>query len=164
MNKNNEIKKLPSFEVDHLLLEPGVYLSREKLVGNEIIRTFDVRIYKPHTEDLISLEQMHTTEHFLATYFEHKHAEDKVYIGPMGCQTGFYIVVKGNWNVNRIMDELINFYKTVILNANESNIPGNSLIECGNPRTLKSDVTKDMWDKYYHLYLNNKLQFTYPKR
>ena len=86
-----EIQKIASFQVDHTVLEPGIYVSR---VDGDIT-TFDLRTRKPNTDSLITPSTMHTLEHMFATFIRNSSiAENVVYFGPMGCQTGFYLLTR----------------------------------------------------------------------
>ena len=89
---------IPSFTVDHTQIIPGIYESRVDILGDEIVTTFDVRIKKPNSEPAIAPAAMHTMEHVIATYLRnHDKWKDKlIYWGPMGCLTGFYLILKGN--------------------------------------------------------------------
>lgn len=92
------MKKIPSFTIDHILLKRGIYVSRQDVVGNETVTTFDVRMKEPNREPVLSPSAIHTIEHLAATFLRnHPVWADKIiYWGPMGCLTGNYLIVKGD--------------------------------------------------------------------
>lgn len=143
------MKKISSFEVNHLTLEKGIYISR---IDGDII-TYDIRFCKPYSDEILNNEQLHTIEHLLATIFRNNLYFNRniVYFGPMGCQTGFYLLINMNIGemthsdaINMILDGL-----KKILNWNEA-IPGNSQIECGNCNTLNLETAKEAVEKFYN--------------
>lgn len=121
------MKKIASFTVNHNLLEKGMYISR---IDGDVI-TYDIRMKKPNNNDYISNPALHTIEHLFATYARNsKHSDDVLYVGPMGCRTGFYLLLRDNAShedainlVKDSMDFIVHF---------EGRIPGYSAIECGN--------------------------------
>lgn len=148
------MQKITSFTIDHTKLEPGLYVSR--IDGN--ITTYDLRTKKPNTNCLMDNETMHTLEHMLATFLRNGEIKEKViYFGPMGCQTGFYLLVKNADNKET---------KRVLINALEDTIKhngevfGNSAIECGNHKTLNLEKAKKEAESYLKL-LKNITTFNY---
>ena len=124
------IKKIASFTVDHEKLLPGIYISRK---DGDIV-TYDLRTRIPNSEDLMDNATMHSFEHMFATYVRNSElAEDVIYFGPMGCQTGFYLLVKSKTN-----EEILSTVKAVLqkIIAHEGEIFGRSAVECGNYRSL----------------------------
>lgn len=136
------MKKITSFTVDHTRLEPGIYISR--IDGD--ITTYDLRMRKPNTGDLISDSAMHSLEHMFATAARNSSLADKViYFGPMGCQTGFYFLMRSQDHSENV--ELIkNILKDII--AYDGEMPGNSEVECGNYRNLSLDAAKTEAERY----------------
>lgn len=130
------MERIASFNVDHTKLDEGIYISR--IDGD--ITTYDLRMRKPNTGDLISNSAMHSLEHMFATVVRNSEMSDKViYFGPMGCQTGFYLLMR---TLNhRAVVELI---KTVLKRITEysGEMPGASEIECGNYRNLDMEQAK----------------------
>lgn len=126
------MERIASFQVDHNVLEPGLYLSRQ----DGVIHTFDLRFKKPNTGDLLTNSQMHSVEHLIATLLRNSDQRDSViYFGPMGCQTGFYFL----FHAERLSDAAaIELLKTVFRQAAayDGPMPGNSAAECGNYRNL----------------------------
>lgn len=136
------MKKITSFTVDHTRLEPGIYISR--IDGD--ITTYDLRMRKPNTGDLISESAMHSLEHMFATVARNSSLADKViYFGPMGCQTGFYFLMRSQDHSENV--ELIkNILKDII--AYDGEMPGNSEVECGNYKNLSLDAAKAEAERY----------------
>ena len=130
------MEKIASFTVDHRYINEGVYISR--IDGD--ITTYDLRMRKPNTGDLMENDAIHSFEHMLATFARNSEIKDDiVYVGPMGCQTGFYLLVKDHTPV-----EVFEVVKSVIKDvlAYDGEIFGNSAVECGNYRTLSLDAAK----------------------
>ena len=124
------MKKIASFTVDHTILMPGIYISR--IDGD--ITTYDLRMRKPNTGDLISNSAMHSLEHMFATVVRNSLMSDKViYFGPMGCQTGFYLLMRTEEH-----GEVVELIKSVLQSIIEydGDMPGASEVECGNYRNL----------------------------
>lgn len=120
------MKKIKSFEIDHTKLEKGLYISR---VDDNII-TYDLRMVKPNTPPFLENDGIHTFEHLLATFLRNsEYSKNVVYVGPMGCRTGFYLLFKDL--APKLAVKLIQDALSFIANY-EGEIPGNSAIECGN--------------------------------
>ena len=103
------MEKITSFTVDHLRLVPGVYVSRIDQVAGTPITTFDLRMTKPNCEPVMNTAEIHTIEHLAATFLRnHKEfAEKTIYFGPMGCRTGFYLILSGEYTSNDIIPLMI---------------------------------------------------------
>lgn len=137
------MKKIASFTVNHNKLEKGMYVSR---IDGDVI-TYDVRMKKPNGCDYLENASMHTFEHLFATYARNsKHADEIIYVGPMGCRTGFYLLLRDTVTKDealKLAKESFNFIKDF-----EGEIPGVSRIECGNylEHNLQGakDIAKDM--------------------
>ena len=123
---------IPSFKVDHTKLKPGLYVSRVDKLGLEIVTTFDVRVCKPN-RDMMSPAIAHTIEHLMADYMRNKSSlKDYVlYFGPMGCLTGFYLILRGVWTSAIIKDSIAVAFKECSVSKV---MPGASEKECGNYR------------------------------
>ena len=152
------MKRIESFQINHNVLEPGFYISR---IDDNII-TYDLRMRKPNSGDYISNASMHSLEHMFATYARNSKETDKViYFGPMGCQTGFYFLVKDLEPV-----EVFELTKQILKNILEYEGPvfGASAIECGNYANLDLGLAKDEAKKYFEV-LNNctDMTFTYKE-
>src|SRR5699024_155690 len=94
-----EMKKITSFTIDHIRLDPGLYVSRKDMAGDTVITTFDIRMTSPNDEPVMNTAEVHTIEHLGATFLRnHETFSDKVlYFGPMGCRTGFYLLLAGDY-------------------------------------------------------------------
>lgn len=103
------MEKIASFTVNHLTLLPGIYVSRKDHIGTETVTTFDIRMTRPNFEPVMNTAEVHTIEHLGATFLRnHKEYADKtVYFGPMGCRTGFYLILSGDYASGDIVDRLV---------------------------------------------------------
>lgn len=130
--KDHELKKIPSFTVNHLKLLRGIYVSRKDSVGDQIVTTFDIRMKEPNREPVMNTAECHTIEHLGATYLRNDPAisEQIIYFGPMGCRTGFYLVMKGDLTSRDIVPLITNLYR--FMAAFEGDIPGATAKDCGN--------------------------------
>lgn len=152
------MEKIESFKVNHLLLKEGLYVSRIDNVNGNIITTFDIRVVKPNIDGVdpnkvMDNASIHAIEHLGATFLRnHNIYKNKIiYFGPMGCRTGFYLVVSGSFS-SRDIFPLINEMFQFIINY-EGLIPGASPHDCGNYLDLSLDGAK----KYSIQYMNNFL-------
>ena len=138
------MERIASFQVDHDKLEPGLYLSRR----DGEVTTFDLRFKKPNTGDLLTNAEMHSVEHIIATLLRHGRAKDAViYVGPMGCQTGFYLLVDSRKLTDADAVELVK--ETFAAGAAfEGAMPGYSSVECGNYINLDTNLAKNQCQKY----------------
>ncbi|MCQ3907729.1 MAG: S-ribosylhomocysteine lyase [Mycoplasmoidaceae bacterium] len=90
---------IKSFRINHTKLKPGIYLHEIKQFGNEYVTTYDLRFKAPNRGSYLSNSAMHSLEHLIATFYSVAYPDEKIYFGPMGCQTGFYLVVAGKKNL-----------------------------------------------------------------
>ena len=136
------MEKIASFTVDHRFIKEGVYISR--IDGD--ITTYDLRMRKPNTQDLIDPSAMHSMEHMFATVIRNSDIKESViYFGPMGCQTGFYLLVR-NAEHKRVVEEIKKALGAII--DYDGEMPGASEIECGNYRSLSMDAAKREAERY----------------
>ena len=152
------MERIKSFQINHNILEPGFYISRE----DDNVITYDLRTRKPNNGDYMSNATMHSLEHMFATYARNSAASDKVvYFGPMGCQTGFYFLVKDLAPVE-VFELTIEILEDIL--AYEGPVFGASAIECGNYANLDLALAKEEAAKYLEV-LNNweNMEFTYPE-
>lgn len=126
------MEKIASFTVNHLTLKPGVYVSRKDHAGSEIITTFDLRMTTPNLEPVMNTAEIHAMEHLGATFLRnHPLYKDKtVYFGPMGCRTGFYLILAGDYESSDVVDLMIEMFR--FIRSYEGEIPGASPRDCGN--------------------------------
>lgn len=149
------MNKIESFKINHLTLDPGLYVSRRDQNGDCVVTTFDLRITAPNREPVIDVPALHTIEHLCATYFRNSAQKDQVvYFGPMGCRTGCYLVMFGDFNSQDVYDLVINMCDFVI--GFEGEIPGASPIECGNYSEQNLNMAKYYMKKYKNDLINNK--------
>lgn len=138
------MEKIASFTVDHTVLLPGVYISR---VDEDIV-TYDIRIKRPNTDDLMSNEEMHSVEHLLATALRNSYLKDDViYFGPMGCQTGYYCLMRvdSGFNFMKFLKDVMNYALSF------DSMPGQSAVECGNYKNLDLELGKSCIKNYLNL-------------
>jgi len=149
------MEKIASFTVNHLTLMPGVYVSRKDNVNGNIITTFDIRITRPNKEPVINTAEMHAMEHLGATYLRNDGEwKDKcIYFGPMGCRTGFYLILAGDLKPQDIIELLKKMFKWMA--DYEGEIPGQSARDCGNYLDLNLPMAKYVSEKYYKVVLLN---------
>lgn len=125
------MNKIESFQVDHQRLVPGLYLSRSDAKGSAVTTTFDLRLTRPNREPALEGGAMHTIEHLCATFLRNSaQREDIIYFGPMGCRTGFYLVMFGNLQPKDVLPLVKAAFEFTA--GFEGEIPGASQTECGN--------------------------------
>ena len=160
-----ELNKIPSFTVDHIKLEPGIYISRIDEVGGDYVTTFDIRLKKPNAEPVINIAELHTIEHLGATFLRNDEEwKDKVvYFGPMGCRTGCYLLLKGRLEPKDILDLIKRLWK--FISTFEGEIPGAAAKDCGNYLDQNLPMAKNEAKKYLEETLNNlgEENLNYPK-
>lgn len=159
------MKKIASFTIDHIKLVPGIYVSRKDYIGNEVITTFDLRMTSPNDEPVMNTAEMHTIEHLAATFLRNhtEYGPKTIYFGPMGCRTGFYLLLAGDLESKDIVDLMIEMF-TFIANFDDE-VPGASAKDCGN----YLDMNLPMANWLAKRYLDNVLlhiteeQLIYPE-
>ena len=154
------MKKIPSFTIDHIKLQPGVYVSRKDHVGDSVITTFDLRMTSPNEEPVMNTAEMHTIEHLAATFLRnHALWGDKIiYFGPMGCRTGFYLLLAGDYSSEDIVDLIIEMYE--FIRDFRGEVPGASAKDCGN----YLDMNLNMANYLAYKYLDRVLYGIGPER
>ncbi len=151
------MKTIQSFTVDHTKLRPGLYISRKD--GDAT--TFDLRTRRPNSGDYMSNLAMHSVEHLFATAVRNGPVGDKVlYFGPMGCQTGFYLITR-DLAPEAVRDEIFRVLEEII--AWQDEMPGNREIECGNYRNLSLDEGKKECAKYLSILEESEITFCYEE-
>ena len=142
------MEKITSFTIDHLRLLPGVYVSRKDMVGDRVVTTFDIRMTRPNFEPVINTAELHAIEHLGATFLRnHKEWGTKIlYFGPMGCRTGFYLLLNGDYeskDIVSLLKEMFTFIKDF-----EGEVPGACAKDCGNYLDINLPMAKYVAAKY----------------
>lgn len=154
------MEKIASFRVDHLNLLPGLYVSRLDRFGGTAVTTFDLRFTAPNREPVLDQPALHTLEHLGATYFRNSALREQVvYFGPMGCRTGFYLLLAGEHVPEELLTEVLRFCDFVL--GFEGEIPGARPEECGNYSEQSLPMAKYYIRKYRDA-LTETPRFTYP--
>ena len=148
------MEKITSFTIDHIKLQPGVYVSRKDPVGNEVITTFDLRMTAPNREPVMNTAEMHTMEHLAATYLRNNESiKDKViYFGPMGCRTGFYLILAGDYTSKEALPIVTKTYE--FIRDFEGEVPGAAAKDCGNYLDMNLPMA-NYWGAKYAALLEN---------
>lgn len=147
------MEKIASFTIDHIKLQPGIYVSRKDTFGDVVITTFDLRMTSPNEEPVMNTAEMHTIEHLGATFLRN-HAEYKnqtIYFGPMGCRTGFYLLLAGDLSSQDIVPLITEMFEFIRNFKDE--VPGASAKDCGN----YLDMNLPMANYVAKRYLDNVL-------
>ena len=158
------MEKIASFQVDHIKLQPGVYVSRKDKVSDSVVTTFDLRVTSPNEEPVMNSAEIHTIEHLAATYLRNDPQwQDKViYFGPMGCRTGFYLLLAGDLESKDVLDLLKKCFCFIADFSGE--VPGASAKDCGNYLDMNLPMAK-FWGKRYALLLKtlDESRMHYPE-
>lgn len=122
---------IQSFSVDHTRIVPGIFTSRVDALGSEAVTTYDIRLKKPNREPVIDVAAMHSLEHLIATFLRNDPdwKDEVIYWGPMGCLTGFYLILKGRRSPQEIYGLLLGAFKSV---SNADTVPGATPVNCGH--------------------------------
>ena len=142
------MEKITSFTIDHMKLQPGLYVSRRDAVGSETVTTFDLRLTSPNEEPVMNTAEIHTMEHLAATYLRNEpHWKDQVlYFGPMGCRTGFYLLLKGDRTSREVLPLVLECFRFIAGFAGE--VPGASAKDCGNYLDMNLPMA-NYWGRKY---------------
>ncbi len=156
---------IPSFSVDHTKIIPGIFVSRVDVVGGEKITTYDIRVTRPNVEPAVEVAAMHSLEHIIATFLRNnpEWKDEIIYWGPMGCLTGFYLIMKGNRAPKEIHGLLLAAFESV---EGTEEVPGALPVNCGNCALHNLGMAK-WYAKRFAAYLadnaDNTAIFEYPK-
>jgi len=159
------MKQIASFTIDHTKLLPGVYVSRKDTLGSETITTFDIRITQPNVGPVMGTGEIHTTEHLAATYLRNheEYGPKTIYFGPMGCRTGYYLLLGGDYASKDIIPLLTKMFE--FIRDFEGDIPGATAVNCGNYSDMNlpkaKEYAKDFLDKI--LYKIDDKHLNYPE-
>lgn len=156
---------IPSFSVDHTKIVPGIFTSRVDTLGQEMVTTYDIRVTKPNVEPAVDVAAMHSLEHIVATFLRNDPdwKDQVVYWGPMGCLTGFYLIMKGNRAPREIHNLLLRAFRSV---KDADEVPGAQAVNCGNYRMHNLEMAKwhaAKFADYLEANANNDAIFEYPK-
>lgn len=159
------MEKIASFTVNHLNLLPGVYVSRRDVIGETHLTTFDIRMTRPNYEPVMNTAEIHTIEHLGATFLRnHKVYKDLViYFGPMGCRTGFYLILAGDYESADVVPLLQEMF--IFIRDFEGEVPGAAARDCGNYLDMNLPMAKYLARKYFDEVLENISddQLIYPE-
>ena len=158
------MEKITSFTIDHIKLQPGLYVSRKDCVGSETVTTFDLRLTSPNEEPVMNTAEMHTMEHLAATYLRNdpQWKELVLYFGPMGCRTGFYLLLAGDHTSEEVLPLVLACFK--FIRDFEGEVPGAAAKDCGNYLDMNLPMAK-YWGAKYAALLENITpdRLTYPE-
>ena len=157
------MEKITSFTIDHIKLQPGLYVSRKDKVGESTVTTFDLRVTSPNEEPVMNTAEMHTIEHLAATYLrnEPNWKEKVIYFGPMGCRTGFYLLLSGDYESLAVKQLVIDCFRFIA--DFHDDVPGASAKDCGNYLDMNLSMA-NYWGKRYAAMLEaaGPDRFVYP--
>ena len=158
------MEKITSFTIDHIRLQPGLYVSRKDAVGVETVTTFDLRLTSPNEEPVMNTAEVHTIEHLAATYLRNDpNWKDRVlYFGPMGCRTGFYLLLRGDLTSRDVLPLVTDCFR--FIRDYRGEVPGASPRDCGNYLDMNLSMA-NYWGRRYAALLENILddRLTYPE-
>ena len=159
------MNKITSFTIDHIRLIPGIYVSRKDSVNGHIITTFDIRMTSPNDEPVMNTAEIHTIEHLGATFLRnHEVYKDQViYFGPMGCRTGFYMVLAGDYDSKDVVELVTRMF--IFMKDFEGDVPGACAKDCGNYLDMNLNMAKYVCDRYYNEVLKDidETRLIYPE-
>lgn len=159
------MEKITSFTIDHIKLQPGVYVSRKDKIGVETITTFDLRMTSPNEEPVMNTAEVHTIEHLAATFLRNHpdYKEKTIYFGPMGCRTGFYLLLAGDYESKDIVPLMIEMYE--FIRDYKDEVPGAAPKDCGNYLDMNLSMANYLADKYLEqvLYHIDENRLVYPE-
>ncbi|MDD3403177.1 MAG: S-ribosylhomocysteine lyase [Hespellia sp.] len=149
------MEKITSFTINHLSLQPGIYVSRKDPVGDQVITTFDLRMTSPNEEPVMNTAEMHTIEHLAATFLRNHevYGSKTIYFGPMGCRTGFYLLLSGDYESRDIVPLMKEMYEFIA--SFEGDVPGASARDCGNYLDMNLPMARYLAAKYLDEVLNH---------
>lgn len=159
------MEKIVSFTIDHIKLKPGIYVSRKDHIGSETITTFDLRMTSPNDEPVMNTAEVHTIEHLGATFLRNHdvYKEKVIYFGPMGCRTGFYLLLAGNYTSRDIVPLVTEMYE--FIRDFKDAVPGASPRDCGNYLDMNLGMANYLAKKYLDqvLYGIDDSHLIYPE-
>ena len=158
------MEKITSFTIDHLRLLPGVYVSRRDTVGQETVTTFDLRMTSPNDEPVMNTAEVHTIEHLGATFLRNhqEYGSKTLYFGPMGCRTGFYLLLAGDYKSRDILPLVTQMFE--FIRDFRGEVPGASPRDCGNYLDMNLNMANYLAERYLEqvLYHIDNSRLVYP--
>lgn len=158
------MEKITSFTIDHIRLLPGLYVSRKDKVGVETVTTFDLRLTKPNDEPVMNTAEIHTMEHLAATFLRNddQWKEKVLYFGPMGCRTGFYLLLAGDYESRDVVPLVRDCFR--FIRDYRGEVPGASAKDCGNYLDMNLPMA-NFWGARYAALLENidETRLIYPE-
>ncbi len=159
------MEKIASFTIDHIRLLPGVYVSRKDTAGQEVITTFDLRMTSPNDEPVMNTAEVHTIEHLGATFLRNHqdYGNRTIYFGPMGCRTGFYLLLAGDYHSKDIVPLVTQMFEYIRDYRGE--VPGASPMDCGNYLDMNLNMANYLASRYLEqvLYHIDDSRLFYPE-
>ena len=159
------MEKIASFTIDHLKLVPGVYVSSKDTIGREVITTFDLRMTSPNDEPVMNTAEVHTIEHLAATFLRNHpvYGDKTIYFGPMGCRTGFYLLLAGDLTSKEIVPLMIEMFE--FIRDFKDEVPGASPKDCGNYLDMNLPMANYLAKRYLDnvLYNIDDSRLVYPE-
>ena len=159
------MEKIASFTIDHLKLVPGVYVSRKDNIGKEVITTFDLRMTSPNDEPVMNTAEVHTIEHLAATFLRNHpvYGDKTIYFGPMGCRTGFYLLLAGDLTSKEIVPLMIEMFE--FIRDFKDEVLGASPKDCGNYLDMNLPMANYLAKRYLDnvLYNIDDSRLVYPE-
>ena len=159
------MEKIASFTIDHLKLVPGVYVSRKDTIVKEVITTFDLRMTSPNDEPVMNTAEVHTIEHLAATFLRNHpvYGDKTIYFGPMGCRTGFYLLLVGDLTSKEIVPLMIEMFE--FIRDFKDEVPGASPKDCGNYLDMNLPMANYLAKRYLDnvLYNIDDSRLIYPE-
>ena len=158
------MEKITSFTIDHNRLQPGLYVSRVDAIGEERVTTFDLRLTSPNEEPVMNTAEVHTIEHLAATFLRNRAAWKRrvLYFGPMGCRTGFYFLVAGEYTSKDVLPLVTDCFRFIRDFSGE--VPGASARDCGNYLDMNLPMANYWGNKYTNLLENiDDTRLVYPE-
>ena len=158
------MEKITSFTIDHLRLLHGLYVSRKDSVGKEIVTTFDLRLTRPNAEPVMNTAEVHTIEHLAATYLRNQPqwGDRVLYFGPMGCRTGFYLLLAGDLTARDVLPLVADCFR--FIRDYRGEVPGARARDCGNYLDMNLSMANYWGARYVHLLETmDETHLTYPE-
>ena len=148
------MEKIASFTIDHIKLQPGLYVSRKDKIGMETITTFDLRLTKPNDEPVMNTAEIHAMEHLAATFLRNEPdwKNRVIYFGPMGCRTGFYLLLSGDLTSKDALSLVTDCFR--FIRDFRGEVPGASAKDCGNYLDMNLPMA-NYWGAKYTALLEN---------